>query len=99
MALLSGCHSGQASQTEKPLVKVCGITAPGELDVLRAHRVDLVGLWWGVPGGPHDLDRERWATLAQAAADTGVLAPVLVTFAKDPEELRATLQKIGRAHV
>ena len=92
MALLSGCHSGQASQTEKPLVKVCGITAPGELDVLRAHRVDLVGLWWGVPGGPHDLDRERWATLAQAAAATGELAPVLVTFAKDPEELRATLE-------
>ena len=59
MALLSGCHSGQANQTEKPLVKVCGITAPAELDVLRAHRVDFVGLWWGVPGGPHDLDRER----------------------------------------
>jgi len=73
-------------------VKVCGITAPAEIDVLFTHRVDLVGLWWGVPGGPHDLDRERWASLAQAAADTGVLAPVLVTFAKDPEQLRATLE-------
>ena len=73
-------------------MKVCGITAPAEIDVLFTHRVDLVGLWWGVPGGPHDLDRERWASLAQAAADTGVLAPVLVTFAKDPEQLRATLE-------
>jgi phosphoribosylanthranilate isomerase len=72
---------------------VCGITAPAELDVLRSHGADFVGLWWGVPGGPHDLDRERWAALAQAAAETGALAPVLVTFAKDPEELRATLQK------
>lgn len=92
MALLSGSHSGHASRTGTPLVKVCGITAPAEIDVLFTHRVDLVGLWWGVPGGPHDLDRERWASLAQAAADTGVLAPVLVTFAKDPEQLRATLE-------
>jgi len=91
VALLSGCHSGQVIQTGTPLVKVCGITAPSEIDVLRANRVDFVGLWWGVPGGPHDLDRDRWAALARAAADTGVLAPVLVTFAKDPEELRATL--------
>jgi len=92
VALLSGSHSGHASRTGTPLVKVCGITAPAEIDVLFTHRVDLVGLWWGVPGGPHDLDRERWASLAQAAADTGVLAPVLVTFAKDPEQLRATLE-------
>ena len=91
MALLSGSHLGQASRTGKPLVKVCGITAPAELDVLSRHGIDFVGLWWGVPGGPHDLDRARWATLARAAADTGVLAPVLVTFAKDPEQLRDTL--------
>jgi phosphoribosylanthranilate isomerase len=92
VALLSGRHSGHASRTETPLVKVCGITASAEIDVLRAGGVDFVGLWWGVPGGPHDLDRERWAPLARTAADTGVLAPVLVTFAKDPEELRATLE-------
>ena len=91
MALLSGSHLGQASRTGTPLVKVCGITAPAELDVLSRLGIDFVGLWWGVPGGPHDLDRARWATLARAAADTGVLAPVLVTFAKDPEQLRDTL--------
>ena len=92
MALLSGSHLGQASRTGMPVVKVCGIVDPAELDVLSGHRVDLVGLWWGVPGGPHDLDRERWTPLAHAAAATGVLTPVLVTFAKDPEALRATLE-------
>jgi phosphoribosylanthranilate isomerase len=71
---------------------VCGIVDSAEIDVLAARQVDLVGLWWGVPGGPHDLDREAWATLAHAAAATGALTPVLVTFAKDPEQLRATLE-------
>lgn len=92
MALLSGDHLGHAGRTGMALVKVCGITAPTELDVLRAHGADFVGLWWGVPGGPHDLDREGWAALAQAAAEGGALTPVLVTFAKDPEQLSATLQ-------
>jgi phosphoribosylanthranilate isomerase len=82
---------GQASRAGAPLVKVCGIVDPAEIDVLAAQRVDLVGLWWGVPGGPHDLERDSWTTLAHAAAATGALAPVLVTFAKDPEQLRATL--------
>ena len=72
-------------------IKVCGITDRPQVDLLAAAGVDLVGLWWGVPGGPHDLDRKRWATLAHAAAATGVLAPVLVTFAKDAEQLRETL--------
>ena len=74
-----------------PRVKVCGIVEPPELDLLAAQGVDFVGLWWGVPGGPHDLDRTRWRELADAAAATGSLTPVLVTFAKDAEELRETL--------
>lgn len=73
-------------------MKVCGIGTTAELDLLAAQRVDFVGLWWGVPGGPHDLDRDAWSALAHAAAATGVLAPVLVTFAKDPEQLRATFE-------
>jgi phosphoribosylanthranilate isomerase len=89
VALLSGSHLGQASQTGKPLVKVCGIVDAAELAVLASHRVDFVGLWWGVPGGPHDLERDRWRSLTEAAAAQG-LAPVLVTFAKDPEQLRDT---------
>jgi phosphoribosylanthranilate isomerase len=75
-------------------VKVCGITNRPQIDLLAAAGVDLVGLWWGVPGGPHDLDREQWSSLATVAAATGVLAPVLVTFAKDPAELSATLEGI-----
>jgi phosphoribosylanthranilate isomerase len=73
------------------LVKVCGITEPAELHLLAARGVDLVGLWWGVPGGPHDMARDAWAAVARAAAATDTLAPVLVTFAKDPEQLGATL--------
>jgi phosphoribosylanthranilate isomerase len=95
VATLSGSHSGHHRHLAEPghgtRVKVCGIATTGELDLLAAQRVDFVGLWWGVPGGPHDLERERWTALADAAAGTGVLAPVLVTFAKDPEQLRTTL--------
>jgi phosphoribosylanthranilate isomerase len=72
-------------------VKVCGIVEPAEIDLLAAHGVDFVGLWWGVPGGPHDLEREAWRALADAAAAGGSVTPVLVTFSKDADELRATL--------
>jgi len=75
-----------------PRVKVCGIVEPPELDLLAARGVDFVGLWWGVPGGPHDLDRTRWRQLADAAAASGSLTPVLVTFAKDAAQLRDTLE-------
>jgi len=94
VALLSESHKGQDRQLAETghgtRVKVCGIVDPAEIDVLSARRVDFVGLWWGVPGGPHDLERDRWRTLAQAAAAKR-LAPVLVTFAKDAGELRQTL--------
>ncbi len=73
-------------------VKVCGIVERSELDLLAAQGVDFVGLWWGVPGGPHDLERERWRELADAAAATKGLTPVLVTFSKDAEQLRETLE-------
>jgi phosphoribosylanthranilate isomerase len=82
---------GLAGVAQGTLVKVCGITERAELDLLAARGVDLVGLWWGVPGGPHDMERDAWAVLARAATDTRVLAPVLVTFAKDPEQLGATI--------
>jgi phosphoribosylanthranilate isomerase len=95
VALLSGSHSGQdwelAEAGHGTRVKVCGIVEPTEVDALAAHRVDFVGLWWGVPGGPHDLDRDRWRALAGPVAARG-LTPVLVTFAKDAEQLRETLE-------
>jgi phosphoribosylanthranilate isomerase len=92
VALLSGSHLGRASRTGTPVVKVCGIVDAAEIDVLRTHGVDLVGLWLAVPGGPHDLPADRWRALAQRAAqgEAGP-APVLVTFAKDPELLRDAL--------
>jgi phosphoribosylanthranilate isomerase len=100
VALLSGSHSGQANRTGTPLVKVCGIVDAAEIDTLTAHRVDLVGLWLAVPGGPHDLPEERWRKLARRAADTaGAPAPVLVTFAKDVELLRGALDGSGVAWV
>jgi phosphoribosylanthranilate isomerase len=74
-------------------VKVCGIVEPTELEALSAHQVDLVGLWRAVPGGPHDLPLDRWRALAERAAETeGGPAPVLVTFTKDAEVLRAALE-------
>jgi len=92
VALLSGSHLGQAGRIGMPLVKVCGIVDSAEIDTLRADRVDFVGLWLGVPGGPHDLPQDRWRALARRAHESGTgPAPVLVTFAKDPEVLRAAL--------
>lgn len=72
-------------------LKVCGATVPAEIDALVAQPVDFVGLWYGVPGGPSDLELDDWRRLASAAA-TGHLAPVLVTFSKDPEFLREALE-------
>ena len=76
-------------------VKVCGIVERSELDLLGAQGVDFVGLWWGVPGGPHDLERARWRELADAAAAVDGLTAVLVTFSKDAAELRETLEGSG----
>jgi phosphoribosylanthranilate isomerase len=73
-------------------IKVCGITDPGEIDLLTERQVDFVGLWLAVPGGPHDLPPERWRALADHAAAARNPAPVLVTFAKDAEILRAALE-------
>ena len=89
--MLGQPHSAEAVLRGNTRIKVCGITEPAELDLLAARGVDLVGLWWGVPGGPHDMERDDWAALARAATATGTLAPVLVTFSKDPEQLGATL--------
>jgi phosphoribosylanthranilate isomerase len=72
-------------------VKVCGITEPAEIDVLAGQEVDFVGLWYGVPGGPADLPLDTWRQLGAAAARTGRLAPVLVTFLKDVEAIREAL--------
>ena len=76
-------------------VKVCGIREPAEIDVLATRGVDFVGLWYGVPGGPADLPLSDWRELGAAAAATEHLAPVMVTFLKDVDELRRALEGSG----
>jgi phosphoribosylanthranilate isomerase len=73
-----------------PLLKVCGVTEEREVDALTGNAADLVGLWYGVTGGPADLELDAWAALAKSVASHG-LVPVLVTFSKDVEQLGAAL--------
>jgi phosphoribosylanthranilate isomerase len=80
-----------ASAEQGMRIKVCGITEPAEIDLLAGQRVDFVGLWYGVPGGPADLPLETWRGFGSAAAATGRLAPVLVTFLKDIDAVREAL--------
>jgi phosphoribosylanthranilate isomerase len=72
-------------------LKVCGLTEQLEVDALAAHSVDFAGLWYGVPGGPADLELGRWVELATATAGEGI-EPVLVTFSKDAEFLTGALR-------
>jgi phosphoribosylanthranilate isomerase len=74
-------------------VKVCGITESAEIDLLASQQVDFVGLWYGVPGGPADLPLDTWRRFGAAAAATGDLAPVMVTFLKDVEAVRQALDE------
>jgi phosphoribosylanthranilate isomerase len=76
-------------------LKVCGITEPGEIDLLGTQGVDFVGLWHGVPGGPAELPLGDWRMLAAAAGATPGLHPVLVTFLKDVEAMREALAGSG----
>ena len=73
-------------------IKVCGITEAAEIDLLAGRQVDFVGLWYGVPGGPADLPLDAWRGLGAAAAATGGLTPVLVTFLKDVAAIREALE-------
>ncbi|MEV6948453.1 N-(5'-phosphoribosyl)anthranilate isomerase [Streptomyces sp. NPDC051172] len=74
-----------------PLVKACGATTGTEVEGLAA--ADLVGLWFGVPGGRSDLTLVQ---LRELAGRAGVRpAPVLVTLARDPGVLAAALHRTG----
>jgi phosphoribosylanthranilate isomerase len=84
-----------ASAALGPRVKVCGIKDAAEIELLAARQVDFAGLWYGVPGGPHDLPFETWRGLAGATAATGTLTPVLVTFLKEVEPIREALDASG----
>src|SRR5262245_32040475 len=85
----------QAGDGARTRVKVCGIVEPAEIDLLAARDVDFVGLWYGVPGGPADLPLADWRELGAAAAASGHLAPVMVTFLKDVDAMREALEGSG----
>ncbi|MEU8890782.1 N-(5'-phosphoribosyl)anthranilate isomerase [Streptomyces sp. NPDC048442] len=73
------------------LIKICGATSAGEMELLASAGADLVGLWHGVPGGRADLPLAELAALAAAAHRTERLRPVLVTFLNDVGELSVAL--------
>ncbi|MQS16724.1 hypothetical protein F7Q99_32185 [Streptomyces kaniharaensis] len=64
------------------------MTREDQLRVLGQTSIDLVGLWYGVPGGASDLPIGALARLAAAARAAGGPAPVLVTLLADPAALR-----------
>ena len=94
MLALAGAD-GVADASMGARLKVCGITEPGEIDLLAAQPVDFVGLWHGVAGGPAELALDDWRTLAGAATATPGLNPVLVTFLKDAGVLGEALAGSG----
>ncbi|MFI1567423.1 N-(5'-phosphoribosyl)anthranilate isomerase [Streptomyces sp. NPDC020490] len=70
----------------RPLLKVCGATRSEEAAAVGA-RADLVGLWYGVEGGAHDLPDAAVPELADAVRAGGRAEPVLVTFLHDADRL------------
>ncbi|MFJ4781424.1 N-(5'-phosphoribosyl)anthranilate isomerase [Streptomyces sp. NPDC088762] len=82
----------------RTLLKVCGATAPQDIEAAAAAGADCVGLWHGVPGGPSELDQDGLAALAAAARSAGLL-PVLVTFLADAGELAAIVRRTGAGWV
>ncbi|QSB16791.1 hypothetical protein JQS43_11195 [Natronosporangium hydrolyticum] len=66
-----------------------------EGELLADAGVDLVGLWWAVPGGHAELSSDRVAELATTVRGTGQLAPVLVTFSADIERIVSTMRETG----
>ncbi|GAB2701765.1 phosphoribosylanthranilate isomerase [Kitasatospora kifunensis] len=80
-------------------LKVCGVTGEDQLRLLAGAPVDLVGLWYGVPGGPADLQLAELAHLAAVARAVGGPEPVLVTLLSDPAALCAAVAASGVSRV
>ncbi|MED7948962.1 hypothetical protein [Streptomyces sp. BE303] len=80
-------------------LKVCGVTGEDQLRLLAGAPVDLVGLWYGVPDGPADLDLPELVRLAECARSAGGPAPVLVTLLADPAALREAVTASGVSRV
>ncbi|MGP4001277.1 phosphoribosylanthranilate isomerase [Streptomyces sp. 8N706] len=81
------------------LVKFCGATTVAEVTDMTAAGADLVGLWYGVPGGRSELTIGQLADLSAVALGTGRLQPVLVTFSSDAPSLLAAVTAARVLHV
>jgi len=77
------------------MLKVCGATGPGDVDLLHAAGADLVGLWHGIPGGGANLSLDGLSSLGAACLATGALQPVLVTFLNDRDALLKAADQAG----
>lgn len=75
------------------MLKVCGATGAGDVDLLHAAGVELVGLWYGVTAGRAELSVPVLASLADVCRATGTLEPVLVTFLHDPDVIVAAARR------
>ncbi len=64
-------------------VKICGMTEPEEINMLDAAVVDYSGLWFLVPGGRYNLDREHFLQLTHTHARH--LKKIGVTTENDPD--------------
>ncbi|MEF9906953.1 N-(5'-phosphoribosyl)anthranilate isomerase [Streptomyces sp. P9-A2] len=82
---MSAPHRSGLPPGHRPLLKVCGATRVEEATAVAA-RADLVGLWYGVEGGAHDLPAAL-PELADAVRAGGRAEPVLVTFLHDADRL------------
>ena len=70
-------------------IKICGLTAEAEIELVSAFPVGLVGLWHAT-AGRHDLCRARLARLAARARAAGTV-PCMVTLSNDPALIAAAL--------
>jgi phosphoribosylanthranilate isomerase len=77
------------------IVKICGATTPGDVGMVASSGADLVGLWYGIAGGPSDLSIREVSALAAATRITNRLQPVIVTFLNDPDVLLHVAARAG----
>ena len=63
------------------LVKICGVTHPGELAVLGQNDVDWAGLWFGIPKGSNNLLEHDFLALCEQS--TSELQLIGVTLLSD----------------
>lgn len=79
---------------DRAVLKVCGAVRAADLALLAGAGADLVGLWFGVPGGHAELDPQSLRSLA-AAGGGGGPRPVLVTLERSAAVLDRVLAESG----